>query len=152
MSSVRSHTNQSSTSILLVEDSHEDFLTIKRAFKKSGFNNSLSRLETGDECIELLKNLKKNNKLHELPAVILLDLNLPGTDGKEVLKALKEDEVLRVIPIIILTTSADEMDVESCYKIGANSYITKPVDTNGFINALSLLSDYWFNISVTPKF
>ncbi|MBS1212917.1 MAG: response regulator, partial [Proteobacteria bacterium] len=85
------------------------------------------------------------------PIVILLDLNLPGTDGREVLAEIKQDERLRQIPVVVLTTSSDERDIERCYQMGANSYIKKPVDLEGFMRAIQLLKDYWFEIVILPK-
>jgi CheY-like chemotaxis protein len=84
--------------------------------------------------------------------VVLLDLNLPGTDGREVLKVVKQDEFLRKIPVIVLTTSSAEDDIQMCYDAGANSYIVKPVELENFIDAVARLRDYWFKIVILPKF
>lgn len=85
------------------------------------------------------------------PGLILLDLNLPGTDGREVLQDVKSTEGLRSIPVVVMTTSSDERDVEACYDHGANSYLVKPVELNGLINAIQRLKDYWFEIVVLPR-
>ena len=85
------------------------------------------------------------------PGIILLDLNLPGTDGREVLAEIKGDPSLKTIPVIVLTTSTDEIDIERCYQAGANSYVHKPVGLDGFMTALQRLKDYWFEIVVFPK-
>lgn len=85
------------------------------------------------------------------PGAILLDLNMPGTDGRDVLTEIKADEELRVIPVIVLTTSSHEKDIEGCYRAGANSYMRKPVDMKRFIDAVCLMSEYWFCITILPK-
>ena len=83
--------------------------------------------------------------------MILLDLNMPGTGGKEVLQQIKSSPELRKIPVIVLTTSNDEKDIEACYDLGANSYVQKPVDLAGFMEAIGRLKDYWFTVSILPK-
>ena len=83
--------------------------------------------------------------------MILLDLNLPGTDGREVLDEIKKDADLRSIPVIVLTTSSDSRDIEACYAAGANSYVQKPVDLAGFVTAVERLKDYWFEIVILPS-
>ena len=85
------------------------------------------------------------------PGIILLDLNLPGTDGRDVLLEVKNDPDLKQIPIIVLTTSTDERDIRDCYAAGANSYIRKPVDLDGFFRSVEMLRDYWYHIVLLPK-
>lgn len=139
--------------ILLVEDSEEDFLTTKRAFKKAGVANPMDRVKTGDEALDYIRH---NGPYRELagadhPGLILLDLNLPGTDGRAVLRDLKADPLFKSIPIIVFTTSNDQRDIEACYRDGANSYIQKPLDFRGFVTALGRLQDYWFEIAILPR-
>ncbi len=138
--------------ILCVEDSPEDLETIKRAFKKVGLINPLVHFEDGDEALDYL--FRKGNytdpEKSPRPNIILLDLNLPGTDGFEILAEVKNDEVLKKIPVIVLTTSSDNRDIEKCFQAGANSYIVKPVSFDGFVEAIKKLKDYWFKISVIP--
>lgn len=140
-------------SILLVEDSPEDAEATRRSFTKSGLLNPIVHFETGDEALAYLFEsvLPSAGPSNPLPGMILLDLNMPGTDGKEVLKKIKTNSKLKTIPVIVLTTSSDERDIESCYNKGANSYIVKPVETNGLLNAISRLKEYWFEIVVLPK-
>ena len=83
--------------------------------------------------------------------MILLDLNLPGTDGREVLEDIKGDAELQSIPVVVLTTSSDERDIEACYQAGANSYVQKPVNLDGFIEAIRRLKDYWLEIAILPR-
>ena len=115
--------------IMCVEDSPEDFETIKRAFKKVGMINPIIHFDDGDEALEYLfrKGAYSDSKKYPRPNTILLDLNLPGTDGYEILSEVKQDEALKKIPVIVLTTSSDERDIEKCFQAGANSYIVKPV-------------------------
>ncbi|HSS48579.1 MAG TPA: response regulator [Thermoanaerobaculia bacterium] len=139
--------------ILLVEDSPEDFETTERAFRRSGLKNPIYRCADGDEALDFLHRRGKYADPDHAPrpGVILLDLNLPGTDGREVLSEIKKDPDLKQIPVIVLTTSKDERDVEVCYRCGANSYIQKPVDLDGFMKAIERLNDYWFEVVILPK-
>jgi two-component system response regulator len=139
--------------ILLVEDSPEDFEATVRAFKKSGLKNPIVRCEDGDSALDYLfrRGQWTDPESSPRPGVILLDLNLPGTDGREVLQEIKKHDQLRHIPIIVLTTSNDDRDVEGCYQAGANSYVQKPVDMDGFIRAIERLNGYWFEVVVLPK-
>ena len=139
--------------ILLVEDSPEDFEATVRAFNRSGLRNPIIRCEDGDSALDYLHRRGRyaGPEPAPRPGVILLDLNLPGTDGREVLQEIKGDEELRQIPVIVLTTSTDDRDVTACYRAGANSYIQKPVDMDGFIRAIERLNGYWFEVVVLPK-
>jgi two-component system response regulator len=136
--------------ILLVEDSPEDFETTQRAFRRSGLKNPIFRCADGDEALDFLFRRGRHEDAPQ-PGVILLDLNLPGTDGREVLSEIKADPELKQIPVIVLTTSSDDRDVAACYKAGANSYIQKPVDLDGFMQAIERLNDYWFEVVILPK-
>jgi CheY-like chemotaxis protein len=136
--------------ILLVEDSPEDFETTERAFRRSGLKNPIFRCADGDEALDFLFRRGRHADAPQ-PGVILLDLNLPGTDGREVLSEIKADPELKQIPVIVLTTSSDDRDVAACYKAGANSYIQKPVDLDGFMQAIERLNDYWFEVVILPK-
>ncbi|HEY0136617.1 MAG TPA: response regulator [Nannocystis sp.] len=139
--------------ILLVEDSPEDFEATVRALRRSGLANPIARCEDGDEALDYLHRRGRfcDPATSPRPGIILLDLNLPGTDGREVLADLKGDVGLRSIPVIILTTSIDERDVERCYSIGANSYMKKPVDLDGFMRAIQRLKEFWFEVVIVPR-
>lgn len=139
--------------ILLVEDSPEDYETTERAFRRSGLKNPIFRCADGDEALDFLHRRGKyaDPQKSPRPGVILLDLNLPGTDGREVLNEVKTDPNLKQIPVIVLTTSTDDRDIEVCYRCGANSYIQKPVDLDGFMKAIERLNDYWFEVVILPR-
>ncbi|HXY57479.1 MAG TPA: response regulator [Methylocystis sp.] len=145
--------NQSAHAILLVEDSPEDAEAVLRAFRKSGLINPIHHCADGDEALDYLHRRGRYAQLDAAPrpSVILLDLNMPGTDGREVLAEIKQNEALKQIPVVVLTTSSDERDIEKCYAMGANSFIKKPVDLGGFMRAIQLLKDYWLQIVILPK-
>ncbi len=139
--------------ILIVEDSDDDFFATERAFRKSGLRNPIRRCTNGDQALDYLYHRGEFAGLdnEKAPGIILLDLNLPGTDGREVLHTLKADPLRRKIPVIVLTTSDAEVDIEHCYANGANSYVKKPVDMKGFVEAIARLREYWFEVAVLPK-
>lgn len=139
--------------ILIVEDSPEDYEATVRALNKSGLHNPLFHCSDGDDALDFLHRRGTYTSAEEAPrpGIILLDLNLPGTDGREVLEEIKHDPDLKKIPVVVLTTSTDERDIEACYAAGANSYVQKPVNLDGFMKAIQRLKDYWFQIVVFPK-
>jgi len=139
--------------ILLVEDSPEDYETAVRGLKRAGFSNPVLRCEDGEEALDFLfrRGVYANSEEAARPGMILLDLNLPGTDGREVLAEIKKDPNLRTIPVIVLTTSRDARDIRTCYDAGANSYIQKPVRLDDFMKAIERLKTYWFEIVVLPR-
>ena len=136
--------------LLVVEDNDDDFLFTERAFKKSRFANPLVRTRNGEEALDYLYQRGQFADAPR-PAMMLLDLNMPGINGYIVLEKIKSDPSLRSIPVVVLTTSDDPRDIEKCYDIGANSYVHKPVDLPGFIEAIARLKDYWFEISLLPE-
>lgn len=139
--------------ILLVEDSPEDYIATLRALKRSGLTQPLVRVSDGDEALDYLFQRGKYEDLKTAvrPAVILLDLNMPGTDGFDVLKVVKSDESLRRIPVIVLTTSGDEEDVLRCYEDGANTFIRKPVDPLHFVEAMQAVHAFWMEVAILPN-
>jgi CheY-like chemotaxis protein len=139
--------------ILVVEDSPEDYELTQEAFRLAGFRNPLHRVCDGEEALDYLHRRGRYAEpaTSPRPGVILLDLNLPGTDGREVLADIKQDQELKRIPVIVLTTSKDDRDIQACYKIGANSYIAKPVNMDGFFSAIQRLTNYWFEVSILPR-
>ena len=143
----------SHATLLLVEDSPEDRTATLRAFKQAGMINPIYSCVNGDDALDYLHHRGKYSDpvLAPRPSVILLDLNMPGTDGREVLLEIKQNEHLKTIPVIVLTTSSDARDIDSCYQAGANSYVTKPVDLPGFMSAVKQLKDWWFEVVVLPR-
>jgi CheY-like chemotaxis protein len=139
--------------LLLVEDSPEDFEVTVRALRRAGFENEILRLPDGDSTLDFLHRRGAYGAPDPAPrpGIIILDLNLPGTDGREVLGAIKRDPALRRIPVIVLTTSSDQRDVNDCYGAGVNSFVHKPVDLGGFYRAIDALKGYWFETSVLPR-
>ena len=139
--------------LLVVEDSDDDFHATVRAFKKAGLSNPVQRCTNGDQALDYLfrRGEFADPAKYAMPGLILLDLNLPGTDGREVLRVLKADPDLRSLPVIVLTTSSAEQDVQRCYDYGANSYMQKPVDLQGFVVAITRLKEFWFEVAVLPK-
>ncbi|MBD1921408.1 response regulator [Microcoleus sp. FACHB-831] len=128
--------------ILLVEDSQSDANLTIREFKKSKISNTLHWVEDGESAIAYLR--KEGEYVNAASCdLILLDLNLPGMDGQEVLAEVKSDPDLKQIPVVVLTTSADEQDVLKSYNLNANCYLTKPVDIQQFLNVVQLINNFW---------
>jgi len=138
--------------ILVVEDSPEDYESVVRAFSRVGLTNPVFRCEDGEDALDYLfrRGVYADPLRSPRPAVILLDLNLPGTDGREVLTEIKADHRLRRIPVIVLTTSAAEDDVQTCYAAGANSYLQKPVRFDGLVDTVRWLKGFWFDVALLP--
>ncbi len=140
--------------ILIVDDSDDDYDATVRALTRSTvLHNPLLRCENGRDALDYLSRRGKYAPPCEAPrpGIILLDLNMPGIDGRKVLSTIKKDEALRRIPVIVMTNSNDERDIDACYEIGANTYITKPLDWPGFIEAMGRLKEYWFQIAALPR-
>lgn len=139
--------------ILMVEDNPEDYKTMMRALTRSGIHHPVYRCEDGDEALEFLfkKGQYESEQRVPRPDIILLDLNLPGTDGREVLDEIKNDSDLKKIPVIVLTSSSDLHDIDICYKSGANSYIQKPVGLHRLVQAIESLTEYWFDVVILPN-
>ena len=141
-----------SQSILMVEDSEDDYEATTRAFKKVSLHNPVVWCRSGRDALDLLKREGAHrNKNGSHPGLILLDLNMPGLDGRKTLRLIKEDDKLKRIPVIILTTSTDERDIQDCYQMGANTYVQKPVSFEGLIEAIQRLKSYWFEFALLPK-
>jgi len=144
--------NVDDVEILLVEDSESDAELTIRALKKRNLTNNLEHVKDGAEALEFIFGTGKyaGRNIEIKPKVILLDLKLPKVDGFEVLKRLKSDKQACMIPVVILTSSTEERDVVQSYKLGVNSYISKPVDFNKFLDAVSELGLYWLLLNRKP--
>jgi two-component system response regulator len=142
-----------SQSILLVEDNQDDYEATCRAFKRANLNNPIVWCRSGRDALDYLQQegAYKLAPRVSRPGLVLLDLNMPGLDGRKTLEAIKQNDALKRIPVIILTTSSDERDVEACYLAGANTYVQKPVSFDGLIGAIQRLKAYWFEIALLPK-
>lgn len=135
--------------ILLVEDNPGDVRLTKEALKESKIYNNLHVVMDGEEAMKFLRKEGKYKK-EVTPDLIILDLNLPKKDGREVLQEVKEDKELRRIPVVILTVSSNEEDILASYNAYANCYIKKPVDLNQFEKVVKLIDDFWFSIVKLP--
>ena len=138
--------------ILLAEDDPDDRLMTKEALEESRLVNDLFTVEDGELLMDYLHHRGKyaNMSGWSLPGLILLDLNMPRKDGREVLKELKEDPNLRRIPVVVLTTSKAEEDICRTYDLGVNSFITKPVSFESLVSIMNTLKIYWFEIVELP--
>ena len=133
--------------ILLVEDNPGDVRLIKEVFKDAKIYNTMQVAYDGEAAMEILQ---RNDGNTSFPDLILLDLNLPKKDGREVLREIKGDDYLKCIPVVILTTSNAEEDLIETYKMNANCYITKPVDLDQFINVVKSIENFWLSIVKLP--
>ena len=131
--------------IVVVEDSDEDFETAKEAVQRAGIAVEIRRATTGDACLQLLRDVAVFR-----PAMVLMDLNTPGTDGREALAAIKKDDALKVWPVVVFTTSADPRDLNFCYAAGANAYHVKPVRYPEHLQLVAELLTYWLGRVVMP--
>jgi len=138
--------------ILLVEDNPSDIELTLRAFERQKIGNEIIVAEDGKEALDYLFGTGEysGRDISEQPTVILLDLNLPLIDGKEVLRRIRSNELTRRLPVVILTSSKEEQDVTQSYDLGVNSYIRKPVDFNQFSEAVRQLGLYWLVINEPP--
>jgi CheY-like chemotaxis protein len=131
--------------LLVIEDSNEDFEALSRIIDQvSQVPLDVHRCIDGDAALDWL------NQSHFNPDLIILDLNLPGTDGREILVKIKQINSLKAIPIVVLSTSSNPKDVEACYQAGVNSYMVKPMNINHLKDSLRVMLDYWFKAMVLP--
>jgi CheY-like chemotaxis protein len=133
--------------ILIVEDSEEDFDTVKTAFEEARIPNELRRATTAEACLKLLKS---DGPAPLRPAFVLMDLNLPGWDGREVIQMLKADPKLRALPVVVLTTSSSPKDLDLSYQSGASAYHVKPVRHADHLQLLNDIVRYWLGSVVYP--
>ena len=146
--------NKKSIKILMADDDPDDRTLTKEAFEENFLVDDLHFVEDGKELMDYLNKQGKyaNDVNHCLPELILLDLNMPKKDGREVLKEIKAHPDFKKIPVIILTTSKAEEDILKTYELGANSYITKPVTFSGLVEVTKQLGKFWFETVKLPSF
>ena len=144
--------NNNIVEILLVEDNPNDVKLSLHAFKKSHLTNRIHVVRDGAEALEFLfcTGAYAERAPNNTPKVILLDLKLPKVDGLEVLRCIKEDPQIRKIPVVVLTSSREDRDIDKCYELGVNSYIVKPVDFEQFLKATHDLGMYWLLLNQPP--
>jgi CheY-like chemotaxis protein len=137
--------------ILLVEDDPKDVELTLTALEEYNLANEVIVARDGEEALDYLYSRGKfKTRSSDNPAVMLLDLKLPKVDGLEVLKQIKSDEKLRMIPVVVLTSSKEEKDMVASYKLGVNAYVVKPVDFHEFVNAIKELGAFWAVINEPP--
>ena len=139
----------SAVEILLIEDNIGDVLLTKKAFQKSKLANNIQVAKDGEVALSMLKK-EDEYAQQATPDIILLDLNLPKKDGREVLEEIKSDKKLSHIPVVILTSSKAEKDIVETYGLHANSYIIKPVNLEKFIEIVESIENFWFTVVVFP--
>lgn len=144
------HDRLKSIEILLVEDNPGDACLAREALEESKISNQLHIVEDGEEALAFLRQQGRFSTAPR-PDLILLDLNLPKIDGRQVLAEIKSDDDLKRIPVVILTTSRSEEDVLKSYNLHANCYVTKPIDLNQFLRVVRSIEDFWLSIVVLPK-
>ena len=139
--------------IVMAEDDEDDRLLGRAAIEQSNVLNPIDYVEDGEELMQYLRHEGKYARLkgQALPGLILLDLNMPRKDGREALAEIRQDPLLRHIPVVILTTSQQEDDIIRCYHLGANSYITKPVSFEGLVDVMRTLEIYWLRTVKLPN-
>ena len=135
--------------ILLVEDNPADVRLTQEAFRDGKIHNTLAVVKDGVEAMEFLRRQGRFKDVPR-PDIILLDLNLPRKDGREVLEEIKSDEILKRIPVVVLTTSKAEEDVVRTYNLHANCYVTKPVDLEKFIVVVKSIDVFWLTVVTLP--
>ncbi len=146
---MNNHAGSTAVEVLLVEDNPGDVRLTREALKEGKVRNNLSVARDGVEALAFLRR-EGQYAAAPRPDVILLDLNLPRKDGREVLEEVKADPALRSIPVVILTSSDAERDIAQAYALHANCYITKPVDLDQFITVVKSIEDFWFTIVKLP--
>jgi two-component system, response regulator len=130
--------------LLLVEDNPDDVALARRALVRSHIRTKLEIASSGDEALSFLQSATRR------PKAIFMDLNMPGISGFDLLRRLRHDPSTRTLPVVVLTTSKDPVDIDRCYALGANSFVTKPVDFSEFTDLFVRVSSYWTNDNQTP--
>ncbi|MSS73355.1 MAG: response regulator [Candidatus Latescibacteria bacterium] len=142
---------RSRATVLIAEDDEEDLLLTQEALEECQIITNLDSVKDGEELMDYLHHRGKYKRTHPpKPALILLDLRMPRKDGLEALGEIRSDPKLRAIPVVVLTTSRAEEDIQKSYALGANTYITKPDEFETLVDVLKTLEKYWFQIALLP--
>jgi two-component system response regulator len=145
--------NPNSVEILLVEDNIDDAELAIRQLKKHNMANNLYHVKDGEEALDFIfctGKFKDTRNMTSFPRIILLDIQMPKVNGIEVLQKIKSNEQTKLIPIVMLTSSKEDPDIKKCYALGANSYIVKPVNFEGFANSIQNIGFYWLLLNQPP--
>ncbi len=147
------NTSRRAITILMADDDADDRMFAKDALEEARLANDIHFVEDGEELMDYLNHRGKFAELNgsPKPGLILLDLNMPRKDGREALKEIKEDDDLKRIPVVVLTTSKAQEDIYRTYDLGVSSYITKPVSFEGLVDIMKTLGKYWFEIVTLPS-
>jgi CheY-like chemotaxis protein len=146
--------SSSRNTILVVDDNPDDFYAVQRELTTSGLRNPLVNCESGEQALDYLYGRGRYAAVAArppMPAMILLDINMPRMTGIELLRTVRGDAALQALPIIMMTSSNDDRDVLGAFEGGANSYVLKPVSFDGLLHAIQRIRSHWFEISLIPK-
>jgi CheY-like chemotaxis protein len=145
-------TNKQLPPLLIVEDSNEDFESFQRYLEQYELSVPVYRCINGDQALAFLYHTNRytDPETSPRPGLIVLDLNLPGTDGREVLRQIKQDNSLKSVPVVVFTTSNSPRDIETCYQQGVNTYIIKPMDIKLLKQSIHTLLSFWYEIAELP--
>ncbi len=144
------NTGSRNLEVLLIEDNPAQILVLQEILEESGVALDLRVFEDGEAALAALRG-ESGKKKPTRPDLIMLDLNLPGKDGRQILKEIKTDQKLQVIPVIVLSTSQADEDIRQCYRLGANCYIIKPVDLDEFIKIIRAIESFWCHTARLPE-
>lgn len=136
----------SSSSVVLIEDSLADATLLQAAVQQSAISMPMHHIEDGQSALDYLRN-----ESNPLPDMVLLDLNMPGKSGHDVLEEIRADSRLRRLPVVVLTSSEDERDIGRCYDQHANAYVVKPMGLSGFRKVADSLNRFWFDVATLPR-
>lgn len=140
------------TFILIAEDDADDRFLLQTAFEEKGFRDKIEFVENGVELLKFLEKIRlKDSEESFFPGFIMLDLNMPKKSGREALQELKQHPVFKSIPVIVYTTTKNEMEIKRCYELGANSYIVKPARFEALLKVVEDIRNYWFNTASIPS-
>jgi len=136
--------------ILVAEDDSDDKFLLQAIFEEKGYDTPLEFVSNGVELIEYLGNIQLDEENASYPAFILLDLNMPKMDGRQALKQIKEHAVLKKIPVVVFSTTKNDIEIKRCYELGANTYIVKPSNFESLATAIDRIRNYWLYTAARP--